>query len=693
MEEVILKDKDITQKKERSKILEKLRSAKKEIFSRLDEVLLYIILFFTPLFFLPLTSSPLHLNKQVFVFFSLALVLLVWFFNFINTGKLNFRKSLSLKFLFFFLLVSLVSWLVNGRTDLGILGSYGGEATSILNLSIVFLIFFTIQSIFTTKEKALKGLLVFLFGSFFTALVWLFSTFLISEGSNWHNLNTVGSLDSFVLFLLSGFFVGVGYFFENKNILKAIFIFLLLAVFSYAFVLLGFTTSWYILSVGFILFTVLYFSSKENFEKKKFKLFLVLFALIASLVFSFSNFTRAPYDLRISFETSKNLIIGQYEDSLKELFFGSGPVSFEYSFLKYREGIIPDAGLSRTRFSSGYSALTDYFSDLGFVAGSLFILFMVSVVVSALKYLFSKMKKNEYDPVFLGAFIASLTLFVNVVQSQNNFTNLFFAFVLASILLAYAKSGDSQSIRTMDLAKEPQKLFFALLVVLGLIVGLVFLSYQFSQKYVAEIYFKKAQDSVQDKDLKSAAEFLNKATGFYNKDYRYVLFAGDMELSDLQNSLKDADLSDESVKKDTVSHLQYIEGVYKDAVALNEKEPMSLYGLGSLYEFWSVLDGSYLKLAEDYYKKALELDPNNIDILFASGRTYYENANMEEAKKIFLRLKDAFPNDPNVRIYLGLSYAGSGDVDTGLKELEAAKVLDPKNEDVDKLIKSIKENK
>ena len=683
-------DKKQAEKKEiNSAFLAKIKNIKKDIFTRLDEFLLYAIFFLTPLFFLPLTAFPLNLNKQAFVFFSVMLILFLWLFSFINKGEIKFKKNLPLGLLFFFFIIGVASWLANDKTNFSLLGITGNEASSVINLFILFAVFFLVQSILGTKEKVKTAMIVFAVSSFLTASFWFLSFNSFGKSIFSAGFNTIGSLNSLVLFLLPGFLILLAYFFDSRKIFKNI-IFLAILLFFYSvFVFLGFSFSWYLLVFALVLIIVFYFSSKENFDNKKIKMFLTLLFLVVSLLFSFSNLSKNASELRISFGATKNIITAQYENSLKELFFGGGPAGFDYTFLKYKENIIPDMNLNRLRFSSGFSAVTDYFSDLGFIAGSLFVLFLLSVILLALKFLFSEMKKNRYDPVFLGLFTVVVVLFSEVIFSSQNFSILFFAVAFAALLLAYQKNDE----KTLSLPEEPQKIFFILIFILAFMVVLVFMSYQFFQRYAAEIYFKKAQDSFYSDESDEALKLLKKSFDFYDKDARYFLFEGNIEFRSLQKKLDKMDPTDDDAKKDILSKLNYIENLYKEAVKLNKKEANTFVSLASLYEFKAEFDPEFLKEAQKYYKEAQKLDPKNTDILFASGIVYYKSGNAEEAKKIFLKISSLYPKDAKVRVYLGLSYFSLGDKKLALKELQSAKILDPDNKDIDELIDKIKSNK
>ncbi len=680
---------DLKQKNTKNSFLNKVKILKKNLFSKIEEILLYLIFFLAPIFFLPFFNLPLSLNKQVFIFFSIILVLFVWLFNFINTGKAKFKKNSSLVFLSFFFLGGVLSWFVNGRDSFSILGISGNEASSLLNLFIMLVTFFLVQSIFTTREKIRIALLFFTTSSFLVALVWLlsFGGFLKIISSS--SFNTIGSVNALVLFLLPGFFVLLSYFLKSKKIFNIILSLVFLIFFYFIFIVAGFVLSWYFLVFGLIVVTVLYFSNKSNFDNQKVKLFLILLILVISLIFSFSNSINKATDLRLSFKASKNIIISQYENSLSDLFFGAGPAGFNYTFLKYKENTILNADLNRLRLNSSYSGLTDYFSDLGFIDAFIFILFLFSIIFYALKFIFSEMKKGKCDVFFVGLFTAVLVLIFEFLLSAQNFTILFFVIVLSALLTSYQDKNE----RILSLPEKAQKIFFVLIFILIFIVLLVYISYYFSQRYISEIYFNKAQVSLNSKDTDSTLKLINKAITFYNRDDRHFLFEGNVRFVKLQDELNKKDLSDEGVKKDVFNKITKIEDLYKKAINLNKKEPNNFVALASLYEFKANFDISFLQEAQNLYKQALKLDSKNTDILFASGRVYYKNANIKEAEKIFLELRSLYPRDSNIRVYLGLSYFGLDKKDLALKELEIAKILDPENKDIDKLINNINNNK
>ncbi len=89
-------------------------------------------------------------------------------------------------------------------------------------------------------------------------------------------------------------------------------------------------------------------------------------------------------------------------------------------------------------------------------------------------------------------------------------------------------------------------------------------------------------------------------------------------------------------------------------------------------------------------ESAAILAPNNPGILFQLGVLLYSTEEYQKAAQIFARAVTLNPNYANALYYLGLSSAQLGDNDTALKAFERVSELNPKNEDIKKIIESIK---
>ncbi len=89
-------------------------------------------------------------------------------------------------------------------------------------------------------------------------------------------------------------------------------------------------------------------------------------------------------------------------------------------------------------------------------------------------------------------------------------------------------------------------------------------------------------------------------------------------------------------------------------------------------------------------ESAAILAPNNPGILFQLGVLLYSTEEYQKAAQIFARAVTLNPSYANALYYLGLSSAQLGDTETALKAFERVSELNPENEDIKKIIESIK---
>lgn len=687
----VLEIETISNKK--NNFLDRFKLVKNSIVNKIDDLLLYAVIFLTPLFFLPFTNYPISLNKQVFVFFALAVSFLIFLFGVVNAGKLKIKINLSVVSIILLAAVSLISWFANGDGRAAFFGVFGGESSTPINILIFLTVFLLIQTLLSHDEKKRKISLILLsLSSVFSVLVWLAvqNGVIGSLVSGFSLTNTIGLTSSLVLFSSLGFFILIGFYFEGVGVIKKSVLAALIALFAFIFIILGFKLVWYIVVCGLAFFIAAYFASKQNYETKKAHLFIIIILLIVSLIFTFSSPSLSD-ETRVTYRASADIANSRYQEGAARMLLGSGPGSFRYSFLQYRDAIIPDISINRMQFSFGYSAITDYFSELGVMGGVSMLLFFASVVFYGIRVLLWQIKRNIYNPIIITLFIATISSFVVNIFGVSNFTNLFYSFVLSAFVVGAYQDISGKEPKVINFSKNSSQTFLMLIFLIGLMVVVALLAFKFGSKYISEIYFQKAQKEILTNNAQGAFAPLEKAIRFNNKDGAYFKTAADINFSLMKEKLGGLNIEDKKAVEDISLQIKNIESLYNQAIILSPRDSSYWSSLGMLYEVASSLDSSLMGSAQQSYEKAAAQDPKSADILFLLGRVYYTNGKYEDAKKILSELVSVFPRDPNPRLYLGLTLMQEGKKDDALRELEIVKLLDPKNAPVDQLIKNIKE--
>ena len=101
------------------------------------------------------------------------------------------------------------------------------------------------------------------------------------------------------------------------------------------------------------------------------------------------------------------------------------------------------------------------------------------------------------------------------------------------------------------------------------------------------------------------------------------------------------------------------------------KDPYALLSLGNLYyaaKFENKeKDAKYTKLAQDFFWKALQIDPKNIFAANGLGIIEAEQGNIQLAKDIFIKVREATDSVPSLWVNLGHVYLLEKQYDSAIK--------------------------
>lgn len=108
---------------------------------------------------------------------------------------------------------------------------------------------------------------------------------------------------------------------------------------------------------------------------------------------------------------------------------------------------------------------------------------------------------------------------------------------------------------------------------------------------------------------------------------------------------------------------------------LIELEPgssLNYFRLGVAFEGLGKLDE-----AEGAYRKAIGLDPFNVDALNNLGNLMAIRGNLKESLNLLKKAKSLMPESPSILLNLGVTYAQLGDYDEALRHIDGALKLNP----------------
>ena len=84
-----------------------------------------------------------------------------------------------------------------------------------------------------------------------------------------------------------------------------------------------------------------------------------------------------------------------------------------------------------------------------------------------------------------------------------------------------------------------------------------------------------------------------------------------------------------------------------------------------------------LSVAQQQFREALDIEPDNVRVLALLGLTYFRGNQFAEARPIYENLVERAPTDASHRLNLGLVYLKLNESDKAIGSLEASRALDP----------------
>ncbi|MCI5055421.1 MAG: tetratricopeptide repeat protein [Flavobacteriales bacterium] len=111
-------------------------------------------------------------------------------------------------------------------------------------------------------------------------------------------------------------------------------------------------------------------------------------------------------------------------------------------------------------------------------------------------------------------------------------------------------------------------------------------------------------------------------------------------------------------------------GLSKGVTKYPEEQILTI--LGNVYNDLDEFDSSIV-----YHKKALEIDPNNVDALVNLGIVYRLTSQFDLAEESYNKAKAINPNDPELHASLGALHIYKGNLAAALESLEKSIELDP----------------
>jgi len=661
---------------------------------------LLLMFFGLPIFFVGKTFQGIAFEKEVYFYFIVLLSLVFWALKSVISGEMKIRKSPLDIPLIAFIIVVFISTVLSVDKWHSFLGSFVDPSRGLVGLMALTVAFYLIFE--RTRGKKATVFIGALIISNFILSVWTATQimdlhfppgFLSSIPLNLSDSFTdLVSFFSMMLPVLVGVFIKAnGY---QKNRLRRIFLlsFLGLSVVLDLFLVFAFyaflsLAGWIALIVGLAFFLIFIISKVVRLEKQSliwlpaliFALLMILFAGGKPVNIARINL---PAEVSLNYQASKEIAKGALGE---KLFFGSGPATYDYVASRFHPKNLNLNAVYNLRFSQGTGFVFESLATLG-TLGTVFLIVLILSFFGIGTYLITSGKDS--DKMYPLALFSAAIVFLGNLLFVRTGGPLIISGALISMLAMATMARDGRTkkdVITFSLKASPKfalALAFIFMVVSVSVLGLfIFVG----RIFIADIYAGATLNNLSGNE---SVLKLTKAIEFNGQEGRYHTRLGQVYLNlAVSEATKDEQGRDLSALRNNLNSSISAATKGRD---LMPTDAAAQEVLAQVYEQVGVYAPDSLGSAEDAYRKALQMEPNNPNFFLKLGlikeaqsmteKDMTEKTNsVREAENLFQQSVDLKQNFSVGYYQLALAEEALGEIDRAVENMKTAFLLENGN--------------
>lgn len=676
-----------------------------KVFDWVINISLFAMFFGFPLFFTGLSLQGVIFEKQMFFYFWLLLGLVAWAAKGVAKGEMNIaRTPLDFPILGFWL-AYIAATVFSVDRWISFWGAFSDPSRGLIGITALVIAYYFIFSNFTIKRlKMMLGAIIFSGAllSIWTFLAIMGIKFLpetinrLAPVSLAGSITALGAFLSFLIPLMTLAILKMAEWKEYKSslaklarnasmaallLLLILDLFLILALYNYV--------AWIGLFIGVAILLVFILAKIMRPNPVWIWLPMAVFVLVMIVrmigAVSIAKIN-IPIEVSLNYQTSYEIA----KDSLKDKFVtGSGPATYGYDFSLNRPQDLNQSAFYNLRFFQGTGIFAESLATLG-ILGIIFILLLVlSYIGTQFYFLYKDKEKNKLYS--LGLFSAAAILATDALFIRADGVILTMAAIIATLALATALWESEKEPRQLSLTlKASPKFALALAFVFMVIsVGVAFLFVFFGKVYAADFYAGRAARNISENPDQALGE-LSHAVELNGRESRYYVQMGQYYMA-LVNSEAMKGENNRDIGK-IEQYLNFSIAAASRAKNMSVNDVTAVESLALIYENASLYVPDSLKLAEENYRRALELEPHNPIYFLKLGQikiqavSLTKNADekkqlVQEAENFFQRSIDEKVNYADGYYQLALAKEALADFDGAIENGVKAATINPQNAD------------
>lgn len=642
-------------------------------------------MFGLPIFFTGLTFQGIAFEKQIYFYFCLLIGLVAWVSKGVMTGEMKIRRTPLDIPLILFWLFSIATTVFSVDRWHSFWGFFGDPSRGFLSITALVLAYYFVLSHFTGKRARLM-LWSFLAASA-VVLLWSFLVvmkikFLPATWESYAPISLIGSVSNLGLFLsltVPLFMTGMFTLFQEGNAIKkmtrkvltvglglALLLNLFLLLVLYPFV------NWVVVlgGLGFFLIYVLAQIVRPAPEWTWMPM-VVFVVVLAFLMIGANNLSRATLPIEVTPNMKLSWQIAK--QTVKENFLlGTGNATYGYDFSLYRPQEFNGNNLYTLRFYQGTGLVFEALSTIGAIGTVILLVVWFSFLSIGLYLLTLDKAKNKI--MSLGLWSVDIMLFIAVFLVPMNATLVILGVLLSALALGVLlmESGSEERYLELSLRATPKFALALAFVFMVVSAGVAFLFVFMGKVFVADLIVGKASRAQASIDG-TIPQYI-RALKLYPQEGRYFT-----RVSQEYMALANAEGRKSQADRD-VNRIAFLvrEGVASGnrAKDLMPNDVLSVEALGLIYENASIFATDALPRAEDTYKRAVELEPQNplFQIKLGQIKRLTADGKQDGAEKtaLYHDAENYFQSAVDKKPDLAIAYYNLAVAEARLKQLDAA---------------------
>lgn len=672
-----------------------------KILSFIVTLSLVALFFGLPIFFTGATFQGLAFEKQIYFYFWILVALVSWVTKGVIEGELKIaRTPLDIPIGIFWLIYLLATIFSVDRWH-SFWGFFGDPSRGLASITALIIAYYLILSSFNLRRfKWMLGSLVASSAlvTLWTILAFSGLKFLPESLLQVTPLSLVGSISGLAIFtaVVIPIIISVIFLLKSKEessfkeklltilliALIAVNLFILAAVYNY--------TPWPALLIGMGFFLIFILSRIVTPSEKWTWLPMAVFVLMLAIVMIFSsgtqwNLTRVnlPVEVSPSYALSWEVV----KESVKDNFIlGSGPATYGYDFSLHHPREFNLNPLYNLRFYQGSGLIAEFLPTMGILGIAALLLLIVTCLGVGVHLLTRDRERNKI--LSLGLASAGIILLVSAVTVRAEGFVLILGGLVGTLALAKLFDESERERKFINLSLKASPKFALTLAFIFMLVsaGVIYIFVQIGNIYRADLYAGSAAREAAISEEGSVAKMVD-AVRLNNREGRYYSRLAQEYIVLVNNEAAKSEEERDLNKISDYLNLSIVAATR--ARDLMPQDVLSVEVLAQVYENASFYVAGSLSLAEEQYKRAQELEPENpnfdvrlgqVKLAVAATKEGEErNQLINEAKGLFESAIAKKSNLAEGHNQLALVEEALGNLDKAIDTMSRAVLLDQNN--------------